>query len=284
MARSVVRSLRGLTLAVALFLVGTAAPAQEVGRGAILGRVTDAHTGRPIVGATVTAANGAARTLTASDGIFCLAPLPPGRHTVTATHGGYEPSSVAEAPSPSTETPATTRPPILLGLRSVGQTGDPRARHEPAASGGSRRVPWHLEARVRWESADTANRFVVVEIHRYPGARPRQRAPELSEEQMLVVATAAGAPRDGSLIPDPGVLRAEAPGADGVLTGETRRLSETEFLVTLAAEPGIDELRFYRPRWTGALFGLDLLGAARLPALPAILEARPGALTPHPDR
>jgi hypothetical protein len=178
-------------------------------------------------------------------------------------------------------------------------------------------LPAHLEARVRWETrgdlphpgqsllgaktapagdpvatgepasrpAFSGDRFVVVELHRYPGPMPRQRAPELSEEQLLVVGVdARGQPRDWALVADPGLVRAESPDARGRLQGETHRLAETEFLVTLPAGPAIAELRFYRPRWMESRFALELLGGARFPTPPAGPSERPDSLTPSPER
>jgi hypothetical protein len=270
--------------------------------GAILGRVTEAGTDRPIGGATVAARHAEtpsepgedATALTASDGIFFLSPLRPGPHTITATFGGYDTASIAGYPVRASDPNRAMPGPALFALSRPAGGATARSDEGPAP-----RSDAHLEARVRWETRGdgarsgeplthpplTGDRFVVVEIHRYPGERPRQRAPELSEEQVLVVGTdRRGTPRDGSLIPDPGLLRAEAPGPDGALTGETRRLAGTEFLVIMPADPEIVTLRFYRPRWTGALFALELLGTADFPAPPAASGQPTGTLTPSPDR
>jgi len=301
------RHLLGRALTAALLTVPAAAFAPGRASGAVLGRVTDAGTGRPLRGATVTArsaeAPSEAQALSASDGIFLLTPLRPGAHTITATCGGYESASIVDYPIRSAAPDRAAPGPVLFALHAPGATR--HASVPNVARGARRRAPGagrgasHLEARVRWEThgdaahpgepgphpAIAGDRFVVVEVHRYPGERARQRMPELSEEQVLVVGTGAtGHPRDWALVADPGLIRAESAGTDGTLAGETRRAAGTEFLVTMPQDPEIAELRFYRPRWTGTLFALELLGTARFPAPLAPSGERPGTLTPSPDR
>jgi hypothetical protein len=135
------------------------------------------------------------------------------------------------------------------------------------------------EVRVRWDAYVgapsevvpgageylPANVLTVIDRRQFPGSAPRQRAPELSSDQVLVVALdAGGQQRDWALIPDPRIIRAEVPGPSGELSGQVLHRSTAEFTVTFSDDPGIAQLRFYHPRWTGEGFALDLLGAVPL--------------------
>ena len=59
--------------------------------GLLGGAVTDSATGKPIVGATVTA--GGYTAITASNGAYQFSPLAPGSYSVTASEQGYSPST-----------------------------------------------------------------------------------------------------------------------------------------------------------------------------------------------
>jgi hypothetical protein len=83
------------------------------------------------------------------------------------------------------------------------------------------------------------------------------------------------------LIPDPTIMRAELPGPTGELTGGAVPQATSDFLVALPDDPAVTELRFYRPRWTGAVFGLDLLGTAPLSSLPLVPGER---AQPRPEQ
>jgi len=135
------------------------------------------------------------------------------------------------------------------------------------------------EVRVRWDAyfgapvpqvmvgtEQPSNFFTLIERRGVPGALPRQRNPELSSDQIVVVAVdVKGQEIDWQLIPDPRILRAEHPGPTGELSGEVLHHAETELLITLPDDPAIRELRLYHPRWTGTAFVLDLLGTIPLP-------------------
>ena len=98
------------------------------------------------------------------------------------------------------------------------------------------------------------------------GARPRQRNPELSSDQLVVVAEdAAGQILDWQAIPDPRVLRAEEPGPSGELRGTVLHRATAELLVTIPSNPAIAVLRLYHPRWTPGGFVLDQVGVVQLP-------------------
>jgi hypothetical protein len=134
------------------------------------------------------------------------------------------------------------------------------------------------QLRVRWDaypgapaaevapgSAPVSAMYTVLERQRTSGTLPRQRNPQLSSDQLLVVAVnAQGESVDTQLIPDPRVLRAETPGPTGELSGQILHRANPEFLLTLPDDPAITELRLYYPRWTGTAFVLELLGAIAL--------------------
>jgi hypothetical protein len=137
------------------------------------------------------------------------------------------------------------------------------------------------EVRVRWEVNIAAPRgtvlepgqyrpdpmFTIADRRQHSNPMPRQRSPELSADQLLVVAIdTQGQEKEQVLIPDPRVLRAESPDdLTGELQGEVLHHATAEFLVPLPNDPTIAELRFYHPRWTGSAFVLDLLGVVLLP-------------------
>ena len=96
----------------------------------------------------------------------------------------------------------------------------------------------------------------------------RQRDPQLSEDDLVIVAVnAQGADVGWQLVKDPSVVRAEAPTASGELRGQVLRRPQTSFVVTVPqASPAIAVLRVYKPRWTGSGFALDALGTVTIPA------------------
>jgi hypothetical protein len=134
----------------------------------------------------------------------------------------------------------------------------------------------HQEMEVRWTAPDKppasnpngaeqqqpAQTLTVVARSSRNGGLQRQRSLELSEEQVLVVATGAEEQlRWWTLMPDPRLRRAEFAGPNGELSGQTVVLGETDFTVSYPADILITELRFYHPHWTGAKFTLELIGS-----------------------
>jgi len=108
----------------------------------------------------------------------------------------------------------------------------------------------------------TSDVFTVLERRSISGTLPRQRDPQLSSDQLVVRAVnARGETLDTQLIPDPRVLRAEATGPTGELSGQVMHRANPEFLLTLPDDPAISEVRLYLPRWTGTAFELVLLGS-----------------------
>lgn len=130
------------------------------------------------------------------------------------------------------------------------------------------------DVRVRWDAyigapapqvapgaEQPSSLFTLLERRQIQGWLPRQRNPELSSEQILVVAMDAQRFEvDWQLIPDPRILRGEGPGPLGELSGMVLHHAMTELLITVPDDPAITELRLYHPRWTGTAFALDFLG------------------------
>lgn len=97
---------------------------------------------------------------------------------------------------------------------------------------------------------------------RREGAMPKQRSAELSPTQVVVVALdAEGRMRWCGLVADPRLLRAEAPGPDGVLTGQVIYRESAEFVMQYPDDEAVTEVRLYHPDWDGQKFSLELVGA-----------------------
>ena len=112
------------------------------------------------------------------------------------------------------------------------------------------------------------NDFQVAARRLVADAPVRQRDPQLSEDDLVIVAVSPqGADLGWQVIKDPSVVRAETPTASGELQHQTLRRPEASFLVTLPGRgEGIAELRLLKPRWNGTAFILDPLGAVAIPA------------------
>lgn len=151
---------------------------------------------------------------------------------------------------------------ILLVLMSLGIVGSALA--QPVQ-----------EVRIQWQSYPAGapeklepsfskpltNSFTVVHQRVVSGRLPRQRNPELSTDQIVVIARDAdGRDLDSHLIPDPRILRAEQPDSSGKLTGQILYRANADFFITLPADPKIKQIDFYHPQWSGTEFSLESLG------------------------
>lgn len=126
------------------------------------------------------------------------------------------------------------------------------------------------ELRIKWSpppaptsgsQAKAAPRMVVVSDTSVAGVVRRERQPQLSEDQLVIVQRASdGRALDWLMTPDPRTIRAEVPGADGRLTGKIVHVADTELLVAITQLAATASLSVYQPRWTGMEFLLDLLG------------------------
>ena len=107
--------------------------------------------------------------------------------------------------------------------------------------------------------------FALLEQRVVPGALRRERFPRLSYDRLVVVVQdAAGRELDWRLAPNPGIVRADAPGPDGRLRGGTIEVDSVELSIAIPDVAGADRVSIFRPRWTGAEYLLDPFGQVRL--------------------
>lgn len=103
--------------------------------------------------------------------------------------------------------------------------------------------------RITWR-ATRATPAMMLRAHRQnPGPVPQQRALELADDRLLVLAVdAAGEIRFWSVIANPRLIRAEFPDASGRLSGRVIERRDAELLVDIPADPAIREVRIYTPQ------------------------------------
>jgi len=109
-------------------------------------------------------------------------------------------------------------------------------------------------------------RVNVMRSHRVPGQPVRQRNPELSLGQLVVV----GVDMEGEeisrvYISDPRIIRSESISPTGKLSSEIIYKAKVEFPVIFTDNLAISRLMIYQPRWTGSEFILDLIAGSNLP-------------------
>jgi hypothetical protein len=257
-------------------------PAFSESSGAVLGRAIDSSNRSPVANATVTARNESngfeTTTVTAEDGTFFIAPLMPGLYSIRVTHEAFQQSSISEYPVRLSGTTVAQPAQIRLARKGTGQVGTDINPSPPRLQEDSGTNESLLEFRVRWTTnagirspnnpasaqSLTGEGFSLVDSRQTRGPMPRQRMPELSSDQILVVMTDQQGEQTGwALVPDPRIIRAESPGPDGILTGQVLYLSSAEFLVPVPAGSATG-MRFYQPFWTGKEFSLILLGTVAI--------------------
>ena len=257
----------------------------DTSSGAVLGQVLDFESVFPIDGAIVTAINqdtGSEYTgITAADGTFFITSLPSGWYTIRATGTGFEENFVSDYPI---RIPNITAEPVRISLVKTGAGNSPQTLSpsppQPILRENSRKAESLLEVHIRWDASVNAppvntpaleqnintDGFTLIKLWRISGSAPRQRSPELSSNQLLIVITDGnGEQRAWTLIPDPRIIRAESPGPTGELSGHIIYRSKADFFVTLPESLPSAGLKIYQPRWTGMEFSLNLLGTISLP-------------------
>lgn len=177
------------------------------------------------------------------------------------------------APAPSGHSAVGSRASLAERVRALlaakGVEVGPAANPAPAARS-------HRQLSVAWEADKSAlpapaavqNRNAPGRVSlsrgavRRAGALPKQRSAELSATQVVVVALdAEGRMRWCGLVADPRLLRAEAPGPDGELSGRVIYRESAEFVVSYPDDDAVAEVRLYHPDWDGQNFSLELIGA-----------------------
>ena len=98
----------------------------------------------------------------------------------------------------------------------------------------------------------------------HPVQHPRRL--DLAEEKLLVLSLdVRGQIVSWSVIPDPRIVRAEAPGPDGTLRGQTFERTSVEFLLDIPDDARIRQASIYRPEWRDGEWDLRLVSAIDLP-------------------
>jgi hypothetical protein len=121
------------------------------------------------------------------------------------------------------------------------------------AAGSTSGVPVRLAEMV------SVNQFEVVTRSDVRGPLVRERDPQWSEDDLVVVAAdTAGRETSWQKVRDPRILRSEQPGPTGELTGETFVRPEVELVVALP--DGAASLHVYEATWSGEQFVLRQLG------------------------
>src|SRR5687767_12214154 len=114
---------RSLCIAAICLLTWAASGAAQT-TGAVAGRVVDAATRQPVVGARVRLPRIGRETVTDARGIFRLTSIPPGDHTVTLSRLGYRTRVGAwrvGAEGLEVEVQLETEPLALQGIRAEGR-------------------------------------------------------------------------------------------------------------------------------------------------------------------
>jgi len=118
-------------------------------------------------------------------------------------------------------------------------------------------------------SAATAvplNRFQLRERRRLTGPLALERNPELAQDRLvLVAADAKGVALSWQLIVDPRIVRAEHPGPDGTLAGQTLYRADVQVTFDLPDLQQLTQVFIYQPRWTGDRWLLDLVASLPVP-------------------
>jgi hypothetical protein len=166
---------------------------------------------------------------------------------ISATLGGVAAAQV--------ERPAAFLAAALPSAASVAGSGDLTALH----------VRWQVgtgapDGLVRPADLVPVNAFEIAERIVVRGPLIRERAPQWSEDELVVVALdAAGRETSWQKVRDPRVLRSEQPGPTGELQGDIFHRVETE-LVVVVPDAATAALRVDEIRWDGTQFVLRPIG------------------------
>ena len=131
------------------------------------------------------------------------------------------------------------------------------------------------ELRIAWSEtspppgADVAAReprtLALIDQRVVAGRLRRERFPQLSQDRLVVVVQdAAGGELDWRLVPNPALVRAEAPGPDGRLQGRVIELDNVVLSIAIPAIQGAHEILLYRPYWNGAEYLLEPFGQVQI--------------------
>ena len=125
------------------------------------------------------------------------------------------------------------------------------------------------ELRVRWtaprtdaaRTRATVGTFTLLGQVRFTGAPRRERQPEPSANDLvIVVQDSTGRDLDWRIIPNPRLIRAETPDQDGVLSGRVIERDQVELLIYIPDVAGADRIQIFSPMWNGKDYPLEPLG------------------------
>ena len=131
-----------------------------------------------------------------------------------------------------------------------------------------RDVQFVRELRLEWSRAGTSSgagdpttqAFTLIDERVVSGGLRRERRPQLAYDRLVVVVRdSLGQELDWRLMQNPAILRAEAPGPDGQLTGRVIELDDVELSIAIPNIATADQIQLYLPRWTGTEYMLDSL-------------------------
>lgn len=107
--------------------------------------------------------------------------------------------------------------------------------------------------------------FGLIAQRVVPGHLRRERFPQLSQDRLVVVVQdASGGELDWRLVPNPTLVRAEAPGPDGRLQGTVLELGSMELSIAIPAIQDAHQILLYRPYWNGDEYFLEPLGQVQI--------------------
>jgi hypothetical protein len=134
------------------------------------------------------------------------------------------------------------------------------------------------ELRIHWTaprsstqgaSTSSTNSFTLLGQVRFSGAPRRERQPEPSANDLvIVVQDAAGRDLDWRIIPNPRLIRSETPDRSGLLSGQLIERDEVELLVYVPDVAGAERIQIFSPVWNGQEFTLAPLGQLTIGGAP----------------
>lgn len=151
-------------------------------------------------------------------------------------------------------------------LKDAGVARGTSVRGAEVVSTGSREIQLRWNRPAGRAAAATEPAPLVISQKTWSEDVPQQRSPELSETQIVVAAVdSSGALRNWSLIADPRILRSEAPGPNGTLTGQVIELENADFNISIPNDSAVKQLKLFKPVWDGKQFQLRQIAVCDVP-------------------
>lgn len=124
------------------------------------------------------------------------------------------------------------------------------------------RIHWTApRAGTQGASTNSPNSFKLLGQVRFSGAPRRERQPEPSANDLVIVLQdSSGNDLDWRIIPNPRLIRSETPDRSGLLSGQLIERDEVELLVYVPDIAGAERIQIFSPVWNGREFTLDPLG------------------------